>query len=118
MHRAHHLAHDRETRLRDEVEVRGDRAHQGVFDRQQAEVGATLDHGRRDVTEVAIRLRLGVRLEQEEGFFGVGARLSLECYPLVFHRLRLMARTSFRKIRGGSYLRLMNRTNTATTTTR
>src|SRR5207249_7940624 len=50
-----------------------------------------------DVAELAVGLGSGTWLEQEERLFGVSAWLSLECYPLVFHRLRLTAPASCRK---------------------
>src|ERR1043166_7848431 len=115
MHRVHDLAHDRETRLGDEIEVGGDRADQRILDRQETQLGATLDHRLGDVTELPLRLRLRVRLEQDECFLGVGARLALKCYPLAFHWLTLMAPGSCRKIAGRSYCRLMTRTNTEAT---
>src|ERR1051325_5650193 len=115
MHRVHHLAHDRETRLGDEIEVGGDRADQRILDRQETQLGATLDDRLGDVTELAMRLRLRVRLEQDECFLRVGTRLALKCYPLVCHWLTLMAPGSCRKIAGRSYCRLMTRTNTEAT---
>src|ERR1051326_499196 len=115
MHRVHDLAHDRETRLGDEIEVGGDRADQRILDRQETQLGAALDHRLGDVTELPLRLRLRVRLEQDECFLRVGARLALKCYPLAFHWLTLMAPGSCRKIVGRSYCRLMTRTNTEAT---
>src|ERR1043166_6387307 len=115
MHRVHDLAHDREPRLGEEIEVGGDRADQRILDRQETQLGAALDHRLGDVTELPLRLRLRVRLEQDECFLRVGARLALKCYPLAFHWLTLMAPGSCRKIVGRSYCRLMTRTNTETT---
>src|SRR6266699_4299184 len=85
------------------------------LDRQETEIGPPLDHRLGDVTELAIGLRLGVRLEQEERLLRVRAGLSLKCYPLAFHWLTLMAPGSCRKIVGRSYCRLMTRTNTEAT---
>src|SRR5205823_10577922 len=109
------ISHDRETRLGNEVEVGSDRADERVFDRQETQVGATLDDRLGHVAELAVGLGSGVWLEQEERLFGVSARLSLECYPLVFHWLRLTAPASCRKHVGRSYCRFMTRTNTEAT---
>jgi len=96
VHRTHHFADDREARLGDEVEVGGDRPHERVLDGQDAQVGAPLEHRPGNVAELAMRLRHGTGVQQQECFFRVGAQLALKCYPLVYHRLRVTDPSSCR----------------------
>src|SRR5437867_3887622 len=104
MDRAHHFADDRKTRLGDQVEVRGDRADERVLDGEQAQRGAPREHRSRDVAKLAIRLRPGIGIQQEERLLAVGARLALERYQLVRHWLRLTDRHTCRQWSSG-YIR-------------
>src|SRR5580700_1991801 len=94
MHRTHHLAHDGETRISDQVEVRGDRADERVLDRQEAVLDLALEHHARYVAKLAARHRAGVGCGEKERFLAVRARLALKCYPLVRHRVRVMRGTA------------------------
>src|SRR5438093_711411 len=53
---------------------------------QRAELGLG------DIAELAVRLRLGIRGQQKQRLFTVGARLALKGYPLDRHLLTLMRR--------------------------
>src|ERR1043166_2755990 len=92
MHRVHDLAHDRETRLGDEIEVGGDRADQRILDRQETQLGATLDHRLGDVTELPLRLRLRVRVGAGRGLLGATLDHRLGDVTELPLRLRLRVR--------------------------